>query len=299
MSRLAYIISAYKDAEQLNRLVCTLDCDADFYVHIDSRVDIRPFERLLKGKVTFVRRHWISWGGWEQVEYQKELLKAVIESGVEYGHVVCLSGQDYPLWNNEQIHRYFDEHLYTEFISGYNLTRCSDLAQRNKFVCYHFFRDLHWKNNWLKNKLIVVSRHLMRLLPFKKLPIVRLPDGACDVYFGSDYWALTLRCARHVYESLCYQPQWKQYFRTSFAPSELCIQTIVFNSPFAANALLCRNASFPGLAALTPLHYIDYGRCVKTLSLEDLPNLCECGKMFCRKLESGASDRLMARLPLM
>ena len=35
MSRIAYIISAYKDAPHLARLVAALDDRADFYVHID------------------------------------------------------------------------------------------------------------------------------------------------------------------------------------------------------------------------------------------------------------------------
>ena len=73
MSRIAYIISAYKDAPHLARLVAALDDRADFYVHIDLNADIHPFEEALGDKVTFVPRHRISWGGWEQVEYQKEL----------------------------------------------------------------------------------------------------------------------------------------------------------------------------------------------------------------------------------
>lgn len=71
MSRIAYIISAYKDAPHLARLVAALDDRADFYVHIDLNADIHPFEEALGDKVTFVPRHRISWGGWEQVEYQK------------------------------------------------------------------------------------------------------------------------------------------------------------------------------------------------------------------------------------
>ena len=67
MSRIAYIISAYKDAPHLARLVAALDDRADFYVHIDLNADIHPFEEALGDKVTFVPRHRISWGGWEQV----------------------------------------------------------------------------------------------------------------------------------------------------------------------------------------------------------------------------------------
>ena len=84
MSRIAYIISAYKDAPHLARLVAALDDRADFYVHIDLNADIHPFEEALGDKVTFVPRHRISWGGWKQVEYQKELLAAVLHSGIPY-----------------------------------------------------------------------------------------------------------------------------------------------------------------------------------------------------------------------
>ena len=85
MSRIAYIISAYKDAPHLARLVAALDDRADFYVHIDLNADIHPFEEALGDKVTFVPRHRISWGGWEQVEYQKELLAAVLGKTIRYG----------------------------------------------------------------------------------------------------------------------------------------------------------------------------------------------------------------------
>lgn len=170
MSRIAYIISAYKDAPHLARLVAALDDRADFYVHIDLNADIHPFEEALGDKVTFVPRHRISWGGWEQVEYQKELLAAVLHSGIPYTRVVCLSGQDYPLWNNNAIHHYFEEHQDTEFIGGFNLTHCTVKQQLHKITHYHPFRDLPWKSIWWKNKLIVASRKLVQILPIRKAP---------------------------------------------------------------------------------------------------------------------------------
>ena len=187
MSRIAYIISAYKDAPHLARLVAALDDRADFYVHIDLNADIHPFEEALGDKVTFVPRHRISWGGWEQVEYQKELLAAVLHSGIPYTRVVCLSGQDYPLWNNNAIHHYFEEHQDTEFIGGFNLTHCTVKQQLHKITHYHPFRDLPWKSIWWKNKLIVASRKLAQILPIRKAPFAPLEGKQADVYFGSDY----------------------------------------------------------------------------------------------------------------
>lgn len=292
MSRIAYILSAYKDAPHLAHLVTALDDSADFYIHIDLKADIRPFKELLGDKVTFIPRHWVSWGGWEQVEYQKELLAAVLHSGIEYTRVVCLSGQDYPLWTNQEIHQYFDEHNETEFIMGMNLTHCAQADQRSKIVNYHFFRDLRWRNNWWKNKLIVASRNLIKGFPIRKQPTTLLENKKVDVFFGSDYWAITLPCARYIYEKLCTEKEMIHYFKTSFVPSELCIQTLVFNSSFGKQALL-HEGDYPGLSGLTPLHYIDYGRAIKTLTIEELPVLQQSGKMFCRKVVSGASAKLI------
>lgn len=295
MNRIAYIISAYQDAPHLARLVDALNEDADFYVHIDQKADSRPFKELLGDKVTFVPSHWVSWGGWEQVEYQKELLAAVLHSGIPYTRVVCLSGQDYPLWSNEEIHRYFDEHKETEFIMGMNLTRSADAQQISRVIHYHFFRDLKWKSLWWKNKFIVASRILMKLLPFKKRPTTKIGHKEADVYFGSDYWGITLPCARYVYEKLCSEKELERYFKTSFVPSELCIQTLVFNSPFGKHALPYEG-QYVGLYTLTPLHYIVYGKSIKIMSLEDWPALKQSGKMFCRKVVSGASDPLVEKI---
>lgn len=295
MSRIAYIISAYQDEPHLARLVDALNEDADFYVHIDQKADSRPFKELLGDKVTFVPSHWVSWGGWEQVEYQKELLAAVLHSSIPYTRVVCLSGQDYPLWSNEEIHRYFDEHKETEFIMGMNLTRSANAQQLSRVIYYHFFRDLKWKSLWWKNKFIVASRILMKLLPFKKQPTTKIGYKEADIYFGSDYWGITLPCARYVYEKLCSEKELERYFKTSFVPSELCIQTLVFNSPFGKHALPYEG-QYVGLYALTPLHYIVYGKSIKVMSLEDWPVLKQSGKMFCRKVVSGASDPLVEKI---
>lgn len=296
MKRIAYIISAYKDAAHLFRLVNALDDKADFYIHIDLKADIRPFKELLGDKATFVPGHWVSWGGWEQVEYQKELLAAVIHSGIEYARVVCLSGQDYPLWPNEKIHRYFNEHQETEFIAGMSLSASHDRKQRSKIENYHFFRNLKWRNLWLKNKLIVAARCLMQLLPVHRDDILWIGDIEAEIYFGSDYWALTLPCARYVYDSLCKDyKDLSTYFKTCFVPSELCIQTIVFNSPFKKEALWYRGGD-PGLYRLTPLHYMEYGKAIKILTERDLPVLLQSRKMFCRKVASGDSDKLVEKI---
>lgn len=288
---LAYLISVYRDPAHLARLIGALDGDADFYVHIDANVDAAPFRAALPANVVLVPRHRVSWGGWEQVEYQREMLKAALASGREYSHLVCLSGQDYPLWSNRRIHAFFEEHADKELICGYNITRGTSEAQREKVTRLHPFRDLPLRNRWLKDKMVVASRNILKFLGLKRKAQVMLGGELKDVFFGSDYWALTPACARRVLDVLEREPEMVDYFRRSYVPSELCVQTIVFNSPFASKALL-HEGEYVGLTALTPLHFIDYGACVKVLDGADLQRLKERDKMFCRKVVTGPSDAL-------
>ena len=46
---IGYIITAYTDPSHLNRLIRSLNYNAKFFIHIDRKVDIEPFKRLVKG----------------------------------------------------------------------------------------------------------------------------------------------------------------------------------------------------------------------------------------------------------
>lgn len=65
----AYLIMAHTDAPQLGRLVKALYVEGmtDFYVHIDSKVQMEPFVKAVsewKVKVRWViKRQYTVWGG--------------------------------------------------------------------------------------------------------------------------------------------------------------------------------------------------------------------------------------------
>jgi hypothetical protein len=74
------------------------------------------------------------------------------------------------------------------------------------------------------------------------------------------------------------------------------IQTIAFNTPQWAAKCLLWEGEYPGLAALTPLHFIIYDPIIKIMDESDYDTLINSGKMFTRKLVSGKSDRLVKLL---
>ncbi|HLP04850.1 MAG TPA: beta-1,6-N-acetylglucosaminyltransferase [Paludibacter sp.] len=292
--KLAYIITAYKDAPQLLRLVKSLDCQADFYCHIDKKTNIRPFKKLLDNypNVHFAKnRYFVNWGSFAQVLSQKELMGMVINSGKNYDRVICLSGLDYPILSNQRIFDFFEKNRTKEFICGVNISDPVNSMLHDRVKVYHYFRDIRVRSVYLKKFFSGTSRIIMKMLPYRKTAGTSIGGKPADIYMGSDYWALTSPCARYVFDTMLNEKTLMRYFRHSFVPSEMCVQTIVFNSGFANQAI--KSSVYCGLPALTPLHYIVYSKEIKIFDELDYETLTICGKLFFRKAVTGKSDKLM------
>ncbi|SOD99836.1 beta-1,6-N-acetylglucosaminyltransferase [Spirosoma fluviale] len=293
--KIAYIITAYKDETHLFRLIKSLDSNSDFYVHIDKKVDITPFEILFQNieNVFFIKyRYSVNWGSFNQLLSQMELLRCVVDSGIEYHRVVCLSGLDYPIFSNAVIADTLSSNDF-EYIQAMNLSQTITLSQHLKVTLYHYFRDFETKHVLLKKMLSGISRNIMKLTPFRKKTSVLISDKLVDVYMGSDYWALTFDCAKYVYSKLESEKALMAYFKYTFVPSEMCIHTIIFNSHYSEKAILYAGSNYPGLCNLTPLHYIVYGKSIKIFTDTDFSELVNSGKMFFRKATTDASGKLL------
>ena len=164
----------------------------------------------------------------------------------------------------------------------------------DRIVLYHFFRDLKTPNKFLLRAFRCGSRMVMRVLAFRKKPYIVDHGQVKHVFYASSYCCLTWACAKHVHEQM-HNPVLERYFKYSFAPDELMLPTIVYNSPYAQHAFL-HEGGYPGLAELTLLHHIDYGSVIRIWKEEDFDLLMQTGKMFTRKLVSGISDGLMKRI---
>lgn len=295
--RIAYIITAYKDPVQLARLIDSVNNNADFYIHIDLKSKIEPFNQLLLNKPnTYLTevRYPVNWASFSQVNSQKELLKEVINSKIKYGRIVCLSGMDYPIWPTSKIVNEFEMHQNTQYIMGFNLSKSNNKSQKDKVAIFHFFRDINIRSLTVLRLIRGLSRIIMKVLPVRRRTNVKISGERKDIYMGSDYWALTYECAKYVHEVMCKEKALMDYFKYSFAPSEMVIQTIVFNSPFRADVLSCNAIDYNGLRNLTPLHYIDYGNSkIRIFDEGDFDTLVKSGKMFFRKASTGISDKLI------
>ena len=233
----------------------------------------------------------VQWGGYSQCRYQKALIKACLDSGKDYDRIFFLSGLDYPYWSNQQILDFLESDSEKEYICGMSVTDCTyPYKIREKIIQYHYWRDLPLKNSMLKRIFSGGARLIMKILPMRKKPYIIVDKKIVNVFMGSSWWCITGKCLEYIHCHIT--KEFENYFKTSFAPDEMMIQTIVFNSPFQDKALL-HNGPYPGLVGLTPLHLIDYNGSIKVFNDSDIDEIRKSDKMFIRKTRTGVSDKLL------
>jgi len=308
---LAYLISAHTDAPQLKRLIEALHPDAQFFVHIDSKSDITQFTSIIKGlNVHFIEnRIDVRWGTILEVEYQMALIKAALDYPVYFDRIFFLSGMDYPLWTNEHILDWLDHNRDREILQGICMAvnDVSEQCQEIYTLPRPFYNNSLLNNKW-NMRLSILNRKYLAFRGVKKpLEFVVTPDVGqhpCvlpqpeiwKLYKGSAWWCISEELAKYIYDVYDKCPEVKAYFMDSFGSAETLIQTIAFNThEWAQKCMLVRGA-YPGLPALTPLHYIVYDPVIKVMDETDYDTLMASGKMFARKLVSGQSDKLVELL---
>lgn len=305
---IAYLISAHTDAPQLRRLVDALQPDAHYFVHIDKKSDISPFVALLnRQNVHFLdERIDVRWGTILEVDYQMLLIKAALDYPLHFDRLMTLSGLDYPLWNNTRISQYFQQMERKEILSGFDLST-PGVPDENTII-YRLprpFFAIPFLSNQRNQQLSILGRVIRTILgkPLpKKLgeklklrkPLV-LPNG-WHLYKGAAWWAISEELGRYVYETYNARPELRQYFTDSFGQAETVVQTIVFNHPEWKQKCILFKHQYPGLVALTPLHFIIYAGAIRIMSEIDYQMLIDSDKMFTRKLMSGKSEQLIQML---
>lgn len=288
--KLAFLISAHTDPQQLRRLVASLPDDSDCYIHIDRKSDIRQFTKVVNHpRAHFIQnRQDVVWGSWIETQYQIELIKACLKAETPYDYLITLSGLDYPVWSNERIIQYFEAQQGRNVLQGIQM-QADDPASR-QYQEYRFLNN-HRQKSFLC-RLGILMRKVLRLAGVKKPLTVKADNREYHLYKGAAWWAITPQLATRIVEEWEHNKRLANYFKSSFCPAETFVQTVAFNSEFASQCILT-TGRYQSLQALTPFTYIDYVPVIKLLTEEDYDKIQASDKMFCRKIVSGKSDGLV------
>lgn len=293
MTKLAFLISAHTDPAHLRRLVDNLPQGSEFYIHIDAKSDIGPFKAMLNSANVHFIDHCVNvvWGSINEVEYQMELIRAALADN-KADWLISMSGLDYPLWGNKRMLDFFQiaQAEKREFLQGISMLHQGHAA--DNYRQFRFLSGKPWKKGSLLSKMRVGIRKAIGLTPIRKSLTIHTAARTYTLYKGAAWWAIGTALAQHILQEWDGNKPLVRYFKTSFCPAETFIQTVAFNSEFAPHCMLA-TGKYQSLASLTPLTYIDYNPTIKILTEDDFGTLQASGKMFCRKVVSGQSDKLM------
>ncbi|MBQ7230951.1 MAG: hypothetical protein IJX04_08670 [Oscillospiraceae bacterium] len=292
----AFLILAHTDPQQLRRLVHALDDPRfDVFIHVDAKSDIADFEfekyALRHSRLTVLqKRYRLYWGDISIVRATLALFRAALEAG-DYARFITLSGLDYPIRSNGEIYDALSD-LSVEFINIRPLRE--DLAYKVRGIYI-------WKYGW---KIARFSNVLFRKwgLCLHSDKIKLTGAGKADVYFSSQWHALSRGCVGHLLKTLDENPRIMRFFRYSFAPDEMVIPTVLADSVYGENVL---GNSFTKDAhggerydhlfnELPAVHYLRHQvNIIKVFDDTEFEPLQSSGKLFFRKARSGVSDKLL------
>ncbi|WP_282333547.1 beta-1,6-N-acetylglucosaminyltransferase [Pinibacter soli] len=249
----------------------------DFYLHLDKKVDIFPFEYLatLPNTRFVTGRKNVNWGGFSQLEAIEASLDAIFSSGRSYDCINLLSGQDYPIKPTGDIHAFFEAHPGVSFLASETPPSLWWDEAIQRITRYHLI-DYNFRG---KHRL---ENILSLLLPERNFSL------PAQLYGGplAAYWTISASAAVYLQKSLA-ESNHRFFFKHTWSPDEFLINTILMNSPFRDHIV---NDNY---------RYIDRskgGAHPKVLTMADLSSLQSSSRLFARKFDPIVDARVLDRI---
>lgn len=218
--KIAFCILCHKFTPVLESFMKWMSEDNDFYIHVDAKTDITPFEPLTRlDNVFFVSdRTAVYWGTFSQVEAILKIFHLTKQGS--YSHICLVSGDTLPLRSNREIKDYFSSQPDTEFI----------IYEPVKSLHYERFKYNYPNFEKEKNFFLKVRNHVQaRFKLYRKNPLaIQVPPLA----FGANWIAFTPLFRDYIFEYLKDHPLYTRAFGKSRCADELFFHTILHNSPF-------------------------------------------------------------------
>jgi Core-2/I-Branching enzyme len=278
--RIANIILVHKNPRQVESLIKTMfHADFDFYIHVDKKIDIKPFEYLsLIDQVYFVKDRVVcNWGGYSIVDGIINSIDHVRQSGITYDFVNLLSGQDFPVKPIAQIYSFFSKNLGFSFLAFDNSNDTPWWKEtESRYKKFHL-TDMKFRGRY------AVQAILNFILPKRKyLDSIKLYGGN-----RGTWWTITFECAAYLTEYLKRSPEFVNFLRFTWGSDEFVVPTVLMNSPYQSKII---NESY---------RYIDWPAGLaspKTLTVDDYEKIISSDSLFARKFDADVDVEIINKL---
>ena len=272
--RIAILIITYTSPVQTLRLIKRLDNGSfDFYVHVDSKLDIATHAQMLSLPNVFSvkRRIDITWGGYSLVEAIVSGLDDIEASGKKYDFIKLLSGQDYPIKPTTKIMDFFEKNRGKDFLYYQNFkTEWPDAMSRVEK--YHFTEFTFRGKHHLEKFINTVS-------PKRTLPI------PIELYGKETFWLLTPEAAFYAKNYIKSHPALQKFMRMTWGCDEFIFHSIILNSQYKDNVVNynCHFVNWPRPGADRPNFF----------HADDLNRILESDKIFARKFNIDIDSKIL------
>lgn len=271
--RLAYLITAHRNAPQLSRLLKAIYDPRDlFIVHVDARSpEVRAtalrFARETGPNVHVVPGRKIIWAGISQTQNQLRLMRHALQWSAGIGadaapwdYFINLSGQDYPLRTPNEIRNELASHgadkNYIEVLD-YD-TASAPMIPRTKFYHFEVFGKV------------------------RRLKIERKPPTDLHLYWGSGWFTVTRAfCALAAHSAK--SRQIARYVRFVRSSDEMFFQTLLMNSDLRDTLVSDNHRKIVWAGGAHP----------RTFTLDDADELLTSKAHFARKFDETIDGRIL------
>lgn len=299
--RIAFLNLCHTDPAIVERVAnkLTQDPDFDMYIHVDAKSDIGPFKERLNdnSQVHFLQnRYKVYWGGYNAILATFELLNAALNSDRNYDYVVALQNLDYPIKSNAYIKEFFENNNGREFIRGCNIARTSDRHYSAKYKIYNSRdKDFYLNDHCKLVKLAWDGFHaIMSLKTIGFNGVHKENDEEIELYYGTAQWAVTRECAKYMVDFYNTHPKFNKRMQHIKFPDEEYFHTVVHNSRFKTHCVKYDEPLKRWLVNWRNIHYFEFpDEGVVTFTEKDFDKLMGLEELFCRKVRSGVSDKLL------
>lgn len=200
---------------QFKRLFKSIYHEKNHYViHIDKRADRKIFDEIYLflrdyGNASILESKEAIWGGYSLVDAQLRGIEKLVTSGATWDYFINLSGQDFPLKNQDFIMGYLSAFDCCEFIKVVNqqLVRPETMHRIKDYV------------EEVDGELVVSSKSNRVFL-----------EGVTP-YIGNQWMILS----KHFCEFITYSPElsiFKEFYRNTLIADESFFQTVLMNTTF-------------------------------------------------------------------
>lgn len=292
--KIAYIILAHKNFDQLNRLIDRLsDEDVRFFIHISKTSKWQFYEqsyRALKSKSNcqFVKREKVYWGDFSLVQAILNGIKAVCSHDTNFDFTVILSGQDYPLKSSQKIKSEFEKYRGKQLLEYFTLPYdgWGKKGGMERFQKYHFwFKNNNYRFPPTSSKGVFFDFLIQIISIFlgeeRSLPYNLKPYG------GATWSVFSLECIEYISNFVDSKEgkRLKRYFRYTWGSCEMFFQTVIMNSQIAETVIW---------------HYLSYcefpeekGGHTRIFTSEDSERLLSTKCLFARKFDMDVDSEIL------